>query len=276
MILYISDLDGTLLNSYQSFSKNTIKIINNLIENKELNFTIATARSINSAYPLLNDLKLKLPIILNNGISIYDPVKKEFIKEYYIDYEIGIEIINQILSKNLHPFINLLDHNNNQKIYYQGIFNFGEKDYIQKRLDAKDKRFIKYENNFMSPCSKIIQINVIDKKKNLEPIYMELLQNKNIFPNLSLDVYNNYYWLEISNKNGNKKDGIIFLKSYLNADKIISFGDNLNDLPMFEASDEKIAVSNAMKDLKEYSTEIIGSNEEDGVALYLKNKYNLN
>ncbi len=89
-----------------------------------------------------------------------------------------------------------------------------------------------------------------------------------------MDIYSDYYWLEISDRKGNKKDALIFLKSYLNADKIISFGDNLNDLPMFEISDEKIAVSNAAVDLKKYSTKVIESNDNDGVALYLNENYN--
>jgi hypothetical protein len=42
--LYISDLDGTLLNCEQVISETSVKIINELIE-KGVNFTIATARS---------------------------------------------------------------------------------------------------------------------------------------------------------------------------------------------------------------------------------------
>ncbi len=130
MLLYVSDLDGTLLNSKQELSINTINIINNLIENKGMNFTVATARSINTAFPLLNVLKLKHPIILNNGVFIYDPVNKKQIKEYYIEYNFGLDTINQLIVEKYHPIINTIDYNNNQKIYYHGIFNPGEKAYI--------------------------------------------------------------------------------------------------------------------------------------------------
>lgn len=109
----------------------------------------------------------------------------------------------------------------------------------------------------------------------MEPIYQKLLLNNKIFPNLTLEIYIDYYWLEISERNGNKKDGLSFLKSYLKAEKIVCFGDNLNDLPMFEISDERIAVSNAMDDLNKYSRKVIESNENDGVALYLNDNYKL-
>ena len=46
--LYVSDLDGTLLNSDVKISENSKNIINSLIE-KGMNFTVATARSLVSA-----------------------------------------------------------------------------------------------------------------------------------------------------------------------------------------------------------------------------------
>ena len=50
---------------------------------------------------------------------------------------------------------------------------------------------------------------------------------------------------------------------------VISFGDAVNDLPMFEASDECYAVANAVDELKAAATGIIESNVDDGVAKWL-------
>lgn len=44
------------------------------------------------------------------------------------------------------------------------------------------------------------------------------------------------------------------------------FGDNANDLPMFEVADECYAVANATAEVRARATEVIGSNDEDGVA----------
>ena len=51
--------------------------------------------------------------------------------------------------------------------------------------------------------------------------------------------------------------------------RIISFGDAVNDIPMFDISDECYAVENAVDEVKAAATGIIGSNEEDGVAKWL-------
>lgn len=75
MKLYISDLDGTLLNNEMMLSEETIEIINSLLE-KGLNFTFATARSMDSVEKITNPLKLNLPFVIYNGGAIYDPKKK--------------------------------------------------------------------------------------------------------------------------------------------------------------------------------------------------------
>ena len=48
------------------------------------------------------------------------------------------------------------------------------------------------------------------------------------------------------------------------------FGDEVNDLPMFELADERYAVKNAAPELKKLATAVIGSNDEDAVARWLQ------
>ena len=79
MKLYISDLDGTLLNNEMMLSEETIEIINSLLE-KGLNFTFATARSMDSVEKITNPLKLNLPFVIYNGGAIYDPKKEKYIR----------------------------------------------------------------------------------------------------------------------------------------------------------------------------------------------------
>ena len=68
-----------------------------------------------------------------------------------------------------------------------------------------------------------------------------------------------------------KANGIKYLKKEYNFSKVISFGDNYNDIPMFNISDECYAVSNAVNSLKEISTGVIGSNIDDSVAKFILN-----
>ena len=66
-----------------------------------------------------------------------------------------------------------------------------------------------------------------------------------------------------------KSNAIRRLKEMWDCTRVISFGDAINDLPMFEISDECYAVENAVDELKAAATGIIESNENDGVAKWL-------
>jgi hydroxymethylpyrimidine pyrophosphatase-like HAD family hydrolase len=62
------------------------------------------------------------------------------------------------------------------------------------------------------------------------------------------------------------------LREYGRFDKVVGFGDNLNDIPLFRACEESYAMSNAVEELKEIATGIIASNNEDGVARFIAQK----
>ena len=55
--------------------------------------------------------------------------------------------------------------------------------------------------------------------------------------------------------------------------KVVSFGDAVNDIAMFQISDECDAVENARDELKHHATAVIGDHDEDAVALWLKAHY---
>ena len=78
------------------------------------------------------------------------------------------------------------------------------------------------------------------------------------------------YFLEIITKSVSKASGALEVKKMLGADKIIAFGDNLNDIPLFEIADECYAVSNAEDELKKIATDVIASNDEDAVAEFIQ------
>ena len=56
-------------------------------------------------------------------------------------------------------------------------------------------------------------------------------------------------------------------------ERVVAFGDNINDLPLFSVADVKIAVENAKQEVKEMSDLVIGKNTDDAVAKYLLNYF---
>jgi hydroxymethylpyrimidine pyrophosphatase-like HAD family hydrolase len=52
----------------------------------------------------------------------------------------------------------------------------------------------------------------------------------------------------------------------LSTSNLTVFGDDVNDIGMFKIAARGVAVSNAVAEVKQHATEIIGSNEDDAVS----------
>ena len=94
--LYISDLDGTLLNKEASLSEFTKETLNQLIQDGML-FTYATARSSISASTVTQGLNIKLPVIVYNGTFIKDISNGEFLVSNYFGVEVK-DLLDDLMS----------------------------------------------------------------------------------------------------------------------------------------------------------------------------------
>lgn len=268
MTLYVSDMDGTLMNSEEELSEATISTINELID-KGMKFSLATARSFNSAARLINSLNLNLPIILHNGVFIFDPVKQVNIRSNFMEPETVYGVMDIFKDMDIIPIV-FVRKNDESKVYYKGIFNDGEAQFINSRLARNDKRFTLVDSFDKYLPDNVITLIAIGSNQVLKPAYLRIKEKYDLTVHYAEDIYSGAYWLEITHKYANKRDSVIWLKELVGADKLVCFGDHLNDIPMFEAADEKIAVSNAHDSLKKLATSVIGSNDDNGVAQYLR------
>ena len=71
-----------------------------------------------------------------------------------------------------------------------------------------------------------------------------------------------------------KAQAVLELKERLGCQKVVCFGDGINDLPMFAAAEEGYAVANACQALKDAASAVIDSAEQDGVAKKLLELWN--
>ena len=70
-------------------------------------------------------------------------------------------------------------------------------------------------------------------------------------------------------KGATKANAIGKLKKMWGCERVVSFGDAVNDIPMFRISDECYAVANAVEELKAMADGVIGDNDSDAVARWL-------
>ena len=90
--LFLTDLDGTFLAPDAKVSDESAEIINTLTK-KGLLFSVATARTYATVIPIFSQVDLRLPLVLMNGVCIYDPVLRKTVFRKTIDSETGRKIV---------------------------------------------------------------------------------------------------------------------------------------------------------------------------------------
>lgn len=265
--LYISDLDGTLLNSAGEVSGNTIEKINSLIE-KGMHFTFATARSVYSAKPITAGLNINTPCILMNGVSIYNLSEDRYIKNEYINPEKSLQIIDIFKENNLNCFMYRIE-DNILTAYFKNIDSYVMKSFAESRQKNYNKPFIQCGDLSEFADEKTVYFTITGEYEELFPVKNAVSGIEGIDHAFYRDTYTGKYYLEIFSASASKANGIKFLRNEYGFENITCFGDNLNDLPMFAESDTKIAVGNAVPELKEKADFIASENNHDGVAEWL-------
>lgn len=267
--LYISDLDGTLMTQNIELSNTTVTELNTMI-NSGLNFSIATARTAASTNYILAPLSLNLPIILMNGAAVYDMQSDKYLKVHHIPNKALAPILELLKANTCTGFLYQI-HNNILTTFYQNLNTKAQIDFLEERVEKYNKKFIQIEDLAQIPGGDIVYISVMNQKDKLQRVYDSLSTIPEIKAEFYKDIYSDDNWyLEIFKETATKFNGIQFLKTHCNFDKVISFGDNLNDLSMFKASDEAYAVANAKEEVKKMATAIIDSNHKDGVVKHIK------
>jgi len=264
--LYVTDLDGTLLNRQDRVSPFSIRVINELVD-KGLLFTYATARSLVSASRVTEGLSTKIPVIAYNGAFIFQPSTGEILSSEGFSVEeraVVRDILNQYeISPLVYSFINGIE----KVSWIPRHENDGIRRYLSNRQG--DRRFRAVQDSDALYQGNIFYYTCIGEKKELQPIFKVFSNDSHFRCTLQQELYRPEYWCEIMPANASKANAILKLKSMLGCSRIISFGDAVNDIPMFDISDECYAVENAADELKAAANGIIGSNEEDGVAKWL-------
>lgn len=269
-ILYITDLDGTLLNTDSKINSESLTIINELI-NQGMLFTFATARSLISARKVTNGLQTNIPVIVYNGAYIMNAKDGSIIYSCSFTEEERLSIKELLGRFHTSPIVYSFVNGIEKVLWNTEYANDGINRYISCRKG--DPRMTPVADMDTVYQGDIFYYTCIGELEDLQPIYDKIKNDERYTCVLQQELYRPEYWLEIMPRKATKAEAMKHLKEILNCKRIISFGDALNDIPMFREADEAYAVSNAVPELKQIATGIINSNNENGVAMWLQEHY---
>lgn len=240
------DLDDTFLTKDKTITKESIDYVKKLIENGH-HFVINTGRPHQGAINFLKTLGIHEPIIVNNGGAIvyYDDNYNNIIS--YKTFHMGEKAVIKF----------------NKKVAY--TLNCGTvttiNNFYTTNLDNTPFWVIHKGHNVELVEGKIENLkskpfmSEYYVKEEFEKEFENILKQKT-FKNWHITKWGNHngqITYEIASKNANKGNALLYLakKYHIDSDHILSFGDQLNDIPMLEIAKYGVAMINARDEVKE-------------------------
>lgn len=217
--LIVADLDGTLLHDDKSLDRN----IKSVLIEKNVPLTFISGRNVHIIQDYIKELNITLPYITNNGANM-------FLGDTCI-YECPID------SSELKTCLNILVTNKVAFLAYtnQTIYSVG----YQEGLDA-------FKNRLIGKCEIVEDANIEDivresifKVVMIHPNMERVKDQLNSVCDKTLCMQSEGIIYTLTNSDTTKGKTLKKLLEYLDIDanSVLAFGDNYNDISMFEVAD---------------------------------------
>lgn len=262
-VLYVSDLDGTLLNNRARLSAFTRSTLEELMS-KGLLFTYASARSYVSASSVLDGFEPIAPAIIYNGTFIRFPHTGELALVDSFKNGEARKILDALLDGGVSPLVYAFIDGRECFSYVRDHLSEGSLEFVDEHSDDVRNNPTTSEK---LELGEVFHFTCIDSEEKLVPLYERLsIDHQCVYYK---EQYSGRWWLEIHPLGATKANALLKLKDMLGVHRVVCFGDGVNDISMFEVSDECYAPANADDNVKSIANAIIDTNENDGVAKWL-------
>lgn len=269
--LYVSDLDGTLLDSESRISAASADILNRAIDCGAM-FTVATARTPGTLGFLLRDLHMTIPAIVMTGVTLWQRNGSVYSDTCYIDAD-TVSRLREIYDKAALPYFLYTLQDGKIYVYHHGPLSMVERGFIAERCHSPYKTFL-IDSDGNSEIPEHIDNALLMFAMRPEADVMPAVESLQTIDGINLMCYRDTTFpdttmLEVFPANATKALAIRRLAQQVGADRIVVYGDNRNDLSMFEIADLAVAVENAIPEVKEKADIIIGNHDMDAVARHI-------
>lgn len=266
--LYVSDMDGTLLGPDSLVSPRTAEIITSLSHQGAL-ITVATARTPATVVPLLTDTFTLPPAIVMTGAATWDRAREAYDNVCCISEKERRDVAAVCHETGLHPFVYVMEGNNSLAVYHDGdCLSEMEQEFYNARANLSLKHFC-LKQRVPDDRHTVLWYAMGDH----EPIFAateELGRRSDLSMSCYYDIFDRTKaHLEIFAPGVSKAAAVSRMKERVGAERVVVFGDNLNDIPMMQIADYAVAVGNAFDEVKAAADTVIGPNYEDSVARFL-------
>ncbi len=267
--LYVSDMDGTLLGSDSLVSPRSVEMLNRLSAGGVL-FTVATARTAATVRTLLSEVDMRLPAVVMTGAALWNFRDKSYKDVKFMPVDLQKRAEEACHRFGVYPFIYAMGDDMATLDVYHAAPRMNKTEegfYLERR---KLKRFHLATEIPDEKRSRVVLMFATGDKERIASAG-ELVGRDDLFSSCCYpDIFSKEVaHLEIFNAGVSKAAAIMKLKKELGAERLVVFGDNLNDIPMLSVADVAVAVDNASSQVKEIADTVIEPNYTDSVPRFI-------
>ncbi len=270
--LYMTDLDGTLLRSDKTVSAKSVAVFKELAAAGCL-FSVCTARGLHGIAMLpLQDIPFTAPMVLMNGVLLFDPHTKRLVERLEMPPAVIARVVAICERHGKAPFI-YRPEGERLVTDYIAPTSQGEREFLEARIPRFPEEFRQLSAHDLTRSG--VYFTMQDTHERLSALRQELQAT---VPEVGSVLYKDNYlpgnwFLEIFDCHAGKDNGVKRVQALTGADRLVVFGDNTNDLPMLEVADIACVVSTGVEMARRAADVIIGSHDEDGVALFMQQDF---
>ena len=278
MTLYVSDLDGTLLDRHGRLSERSRLGLTRLLD-QGLLFTVASARHVSSIRSLIGELPLQLPVISGNGAYISDMASGRHELVRTIAPTLAQSVFALIRAHDLMPFFSTHSARGD-RLFYRGAYNHGQQRFVDERVGNGDPRLRQSEQLQDELGHPVVTFVIIERAAPLLALQAEIarLLGDVVETHLAEDLYvPDWPWLTVHDKRATKDQAIQTLAERYGLGKreIVVFGDHVNDVSMLRAAHRGVAMENALDCVKQVAHTVIGSHHQGSVLAFIAQDWSL-
>jgi Cof subfamily protein (haloacid dehalogenase superfamily) len=271
--LVVFDLDGTLLNRESRISSYTSDTLKQLSD-RGIAYTVATGRTLHGARAILEGHGFDLPQAYKNGVTIWHPDEERLAGGAILTSDEVQIVVNACIEQEVTPFVYTLDDHHGGTIYHPPIRSAAEKQLLRS-FEMETPNAV-HDLDELSEDDSITHINAIGHDPAIREVVRSVRDEPHLVAYSGVALEGTAWrWLDVHHSDASKGGAIKTLKELLGIEQVICFGDSDNDLSMFETADECYAPDNANDRIKSAATEVIGHHDDEGIARFLRKRFEL-
>ncbi len=260
--LVASDIDGTLIRTDGTLSPGTREVLDAL----PVPLVVVTGRPVRWLRQLYDQLAAPVPAVCANGAVIYDPDTDEVLRAAPLTGEQLLDVAKRL--RDAVPDIALaVEVEDGRAFWHEEAWP------VRWEGDDKAIRMIATPEELTSAPA----VKLLARSASHQPEDFFELVSRTLGGIAEPTRSSSSALVEISASGVTKAAGLAWFceREGVDVSEVVAFGDMPNDIPLLTWAGRGVAVGNAHPAVKEVADEVTRTNDEDGVARYLRELFAL-